>query len=142
MSAEATDRLVRHARTRHEQTLQRARTALGGMADAGDAITISGLADRAGVSRSWIYTQPELREQIEQLRQSAAKASASPRETAIHASVESLRRRLDLAHQRITELRTENQELRRSLASVHGQLRVATEYAPLGNEREGVDDNA
>ena len=137
MSAEATDRLVRHARTRHEQTLQRARVALGGMTDAGDVITVSGLADRAGVSRSWIYTQPELREQIEQLRQSTAKPTAPRPETDSHASVESLRRRLDLAHQRITELRTENQELRRSLATVHGQLRVATEHGP--HRSEGAD---
>ena len=41
------------------------------------------------------------------------------------ASDESLRRRLELAHQKITQLRAENQQLRRDLAAAHGQLRAA-----------------
>nr|WP_139795482.1 hypothetical protein [Nocardia donostiensis] len=47
--------------------------------------------------------------------------------TATLASDESLRQRLALAHERITQLRTEDQQLRESLATAHGQLRAARE---------------
>ena len=97
MPADRANRLVEHARARHEQTLHRARAALTSMADNGDAITVALLAGKAGVSRSWIYTQPELREHIEQLQQATTRPGAPPREAADHASEESLRRRLTLA---------------------------------------------
>jgi hypothetical protein len=44
---------------------------------------------------------------------------------ASRASDESLRRRLELAHHKITQLRAENQQLRHDLAAAHGQLRAA-----------------
>jgi predicted nucleic acid-binding Zn-ribbon protein len=129
MPADRTDRLAEHARARHEQTLHRARAALTRMASNGDAITVSLLASKARVSRSWIYTQPELRDHIEQLQQATTRTGAPRRETANHASEESLRRRLALAHERIAQLRTENQQLRESLARAHGQLRAAQDTA-------------
>lgn len=126
MAADHVDRLAQHARARHEQTLQQARAALTSMASNGDAITVSLLAIKAGVSRSWIYTQPELRDQIEQLQRSKTRTGApSSRDAGNGASEESLRRRLALAHQRIAQLRAENQQLRQSLARAHGQLRAA-----------------
>jgi hypothetical protein len=122
MPADPAHRLAQHARQRHERTLQRAHEELAALADSGDPITIARLATQAGVSRSWIYTQPELRERIEQLQ----KTAPGGRDTggAHGASDESLRRRLNLAHQRITQLRNENQQLRDALARAHGQLRA------------------
>ncbi|KAA1250898.1 hypothetical protein F0Q45_07250 [Mycobacterium simiae] len=74
------------------------------------------LATRAGVPRSWIYTQPETRERIEHLQQTTPVAHSG---AGVHrASDESLRRRLDLAYQRIGQLR-------HALARAHGQLRTA-----------------
>jgi hypothetical protein len=123
MPADPTDRLAQLARARHQQTLRRALEALTTMASDGDAVTVSRLASKAAVSRSWIYTQPELLDQIEQLRHNRPKNGSSGRPAVSRASEESLRRRLDLAHQRIAQLRAENQELRQSLARAHGQLR-------------------
>jgi predicted nucleic acid-binding Zn-ribbon protein len=123
MPADHTHRLAQHARQRHEHTLQRARDALTALAASGEPVTIAMLATRAGVSRSWIYTQPELRERIEHLQQATPVARSG---AGVHrASDESLRRRLDLAHQRIGQLRHENQQLREALARAHGQLRTA-----------------
>lgn len=122
MSVEQTERLTANARRRSEQTLQRAQETLTAMAARGDAITLAKLAQTADVSRSWIYTQPELREQIEQLRLAAPARPTGPA-AASRASLESLKRRLDLAHQRIAQLRDENQKLRRSAERLHGQLR-------------------
>jgi hypothetical protein len=122
MPADPAHRLAQHARQRHERTLQRAHEELAALADSGDPITIARLATQAGVSRSWIYTQPELRERIEQLQKAAPGGRGV--DGAHRASDESLRRRLNLAHQRITQLRNENQQLRDALARAHGQLRA------------------
>lgn len=130
MSVDQSARLVEHARLRHERTLQQAHTALTDLANTGQAITISSLANHARVSRSWIYTQLELRTRIEQLQQHQPNPAPPRRDNDSAASDESLRRRLTLAHQRITQLRTENQQLRHDLARAHGQLRQALQGPP------------
>ena len=68
MPVDPIERLAANARRRSEHTLQKAQDAITVMAARGDAITVARLAKNAQVSRSWIYTQPELRERIEQLR--------------------------------------------------------------------------
>ena len=122
MPVDPIERLAANARRRSEQTLQKAQDAITVMAARGDAITVARLAKNAHVSRSWIYTQPELRERIEQLRQ-AAPARPPRSAAASRASLDSLKHRLHLAHQRIGQLREENQQLRREVELLHGQLR-------------------
>jgi hypothetical protein len=116
-------RLAEHARRRHEETLQRARRALEALAVSSGPVTVSRLIREAAVSRSWIYTQPELLDLLEKLRHSGDR-TAGPAPNS-RASDESLRRRLDLAHQRIAQLRADNHELREMLARAHGELRAA-----------------
>ena len=122
MLVDQIERLTAIARRRSEQTLQRAQDALTAMAARGDTVTVVSLAKNADVSRSWIYTQPQLRDRIEQLHH-AAPARPPHSAAASRASLESLKRRLDLAHQRIAQLRDENQQLRRSVEQLHGRLR-------------------
>ena len=124
MPADHAHHLAEHARQRHERTLQRASETLTTLVEAGEPVSIAVLASRASVSRSWIYTQPELLERIEQLQQVSCLIGRGAN-NAHRASDESLRRRLALAHQRITQLRNENQQLREALARAHGQLRAA-----------------
>ena len=124
MPADHTHHLAEHARQRHDQTLQRALQTLIELTDAGEHVTIARLANQAGVSRSWIYTQPALLDRIQQLQQHRASA-AFVRDTVTRATDDSLRQRLVLAHERINQLRTENQHLRDALAHAHGQLRTA-----------------
>jgi uncharacterized protein YhaN len=129
MAAEPGQRLAEHARQRHQQTVDRAQQTLIEMLDAGEAVTVALIARRASVSRSWIYTQPALRDRIQQVQQHRADAGAV-REAATRASDDSLRRRLALAHERIGQLRAENQQLRDALAHAHGQLRASRLNAP------------
>jgi chromosome segregation ATPase len=124
MPAEPGQRLAEHARQRHQQALHRAQQTLAEMNDAGEPVTVALIARRAGVSRSWIYTQPALRDRIGQLQRHRADADAN-RETITRASDDSLRQRLALAHERISQLRAENQQLRGALAQAHGQLRAS-----------------
>jgi len=122
MPVDPIERLAANARRRSEQTLRKAQDAITAMAARGDAITVASLAKNAQVSRSWIYTQPELRERIEQLRQ-AAPARPPRSAAASRASLDSLKKRLQLAHQRVGQLREQNQQLRREVELLHGQLR-------------------
>lgn len=124
MPADHTQHLVEHARPHHHQTLQRAQQVLTELADSGEQVTVTLLADRAEVSRSWIYTQPALRDQIRQLQRHRASAGFV-QDAATRATDDSLRQRLALAHERINQLRGENQQLRDALAHAHGQLRAA-----------------
>lgn len=139
MPADRVGNLTRHARRRHEQTLQRAQDALAAIANSGDPPTVGLLASKAAVSRSWIYTQPELRDRIERLQQKRTRTSSRAGTTGSRASEESLRRRLTLAHQRIAQLRSENQQLREELARAHGELRATkTDARPPGvNQTRG-----
>ncbi|HET9255357.1 MAG TPA: hypothetical protein VFO16_09170 [Pseudonocardiaceae bacterium] len=66
-----------------------------------------------------------LRDQIEQIRQDTTRRGSPCRQPGSRASEDSLRRRLELAHQRISQLRAENQQLRQDLAIAHGHLRAA-----------------
>ena len=118
------DRLREAAQARHESTLLRATSALQRMARRGEAVTFRRLAETAGVSRSWLYRQPQLREEIDRLRAgSAGRPGNLP--SAERATTDSLRQQLRTYRDEITRLRTENQELRDQLARHLGAARAA-----------------
>jgi hypothetical protein len=121
MRADNTHRLRIASRERAERTLARAVEALNTMADG--TVTVARLAAAAGVSRSWIYTQPQLVEQIERLARTQPHVPSTDRPAAQRASSASLQRRLDLAHQRVRQLTEENEQLRDELARAYGRLR-------------------
>jgi AraC-like DNA-binding protein len=119
-----TERLRQAAKDRHETTLAKATTALRSLAHAAEPITFGRLARTAGVSRSWLYRQPELRQQIEQLRQSRPpKGSTVP--AAQRASDDSNRQRLAIYREELERLRAENRDLREQLSRKLGAARAA-----------------
>ena len=60
MRADNSRHLAKAARSRAEQTRRRAVSTLRHLATTEQTITVSVLAQRAGVSRSWLYTQADL----------------------------------------------------------------------------------
>ncbi|MBI2703153.1 MAG: transposase, partial [Mycobacterium sp.] len=115
--------LLAAAQRRRADTLEHARQALQDLGEAGQRRTVTQIAAHAGVSRSGLYAQPELRDQLRRL------ATISETPEPAFARVErgsdaSLRQRLTLAHQRIGELDDENRQLRNQIALLHGQLRA------------------
>lgn len=115
--------LVAAAQRRRDETLQRARQALQDLGDTGQQRTVTQIAAHAGVSRSWLYAQPELRDQLRQL--SAAPQPSEPAAPQVERGSEaSLRQRLSLAHERVRELDNDNRHLRDQIAVLHGQLRA------------------
>ena len=59
--------LVAAAQRRRADTLERARRALHELGETGQRHTVTQIAAHAGVSRSWLYAQPELRDQLRRL---------------------------------------------------------------------------
>lgn len=125
MQADNTAHLHAAAQRRRQQTLARASEALDQLATAGERVSVARVAAVASVSRSWLYTQPELLERIEALTQQRPAPAEGDRVPAgQRASSSSLMRRLELAHQRVGQLTEENQRLRDELARAYGRLRA------------------
>jgi TolA-binding protein len=117
-------RLREAAQSRHDATLRRAQDALHRLASRGEAVSYRRLAELAGVSRSWLYSQPDLRQQIDQLRgRPADRRQLIP--AAERATTESLRQQLHAYHDELKRLRAENQEMREQLGRHLGTARAA-----------------
>jgi hypothetical protein len=99
-------------------------------------VTFAGVAQAAGISRSWLYTQPDISSQIRRLRQetsSAGSAGAVP--AAQRATDASLRTRLTATLDRNKQLADENARLRRQLTRALGDQRSARTRS--GNDQGG-----
>jgi hypothetical protein len=120
------DPLSEAAARRHELTRSKAIQALRELDRSGQPVTFAGVAQAAGISRSWLYTQPDISGQIRRLREStpgAGSAGAIP--AAQRATDLSLRARLAAALDRNRQLADENARLRRQLARALGDQRSA-----------------
>jgi hypothetical protein len=129
------DPLSEAAARRHELTRSRAIQALRELSRAGVPVTFAGVAQAAGISRSWIYTQPDISSQVRRLRQStngAGSAGAIP--ASERATDASLRARLTAALDRNKQLADDNARLRRQLARALGDQRSAR--TRTGNDPE------
>ena len=120
------DPLSDSAARRHELTRAKAVQALRELGRAGTPVTFAGVARTAGISRSWLYTQPDVSSQIRRLRQETnAAGSAGGIPAAQRATDASLRARLTAALDRNKQLTDENARLRRQLARALGDQRSA-----------------
>jgi len=118
------------AQARHDATLRRAEATLRTLARHSAPITFRGFAELAGVSRSWLYRQPHLREQVDQLRQQRSpRAQAVP--SAERATNDSLRQQIHAYREEIARLSKENQALYEQLARKLGVDRAAAVTAPF-----------
>lgn len=123
MPADNTAHLADSAHRRHELTRAKAIRALRELDRAGAPVTFQLVSRTAGVSRSWLYTQPDIRNQIQRLRDAARRAPALRVPSAQRASDPSLRQQLHAVRERSQQLTEENRRLRRQLAEALGQLR-------------------
>jgi hypothetical protein len=124
MRADNSHHVIAAARRRAEQTRQRAVTAIRRLDVTGQTINFDTVAREAGVSRSWLYTQNDLRAEIERLRSRRSPTNAPAVPHRQQASNTSLLRRLEAATERIRRLETENNELKDALARALGQQRA------------------
>jgi len=120
--ADNTPFLAQAAAARRQNTLSKATEAIERLDKSGQPVTFSAVAAAAGVSRTWLYRNPATRDLVNRLR-SEPRSTASTR-AAQRATAESLRARLDAAHEEITRLRAENAALREQAARHLGQQRA------------------
>ena len=131
MRADNSHHLRAAAHRRAQATRERAVRALRRLDATGRPITFDAVAREAGVSRSWLYSQPDLRAQIQRLRvRGHPDGPAPPLPARQRISDASLRRRLEAVNAEIHRLRQENQRLREQLASALGERRAAQLLGP------------
>ena len=124
MRADNTAHLITAAKQRHEYTRAKAIRTLRELDQSGTPVTFETVARHAEISRSWLYTQPDIKAEIERLRAQANQAPRQPIPTRQRITESSLLRRLEIANNRNRELAAENQRLRRQLEHALGQLRT------------------
>ena len=117
-------RVVAAARQRHELTRSKAVRALRELDRAGTQINFEVVTRKAKVSRSWLYTQPDLRIEIERLREATQRSHSPSIPAAQRASDASLLNRLQAAIDGNRVLTEENKRLRRQLAHALGDRRA------------------
>ncbi|MFC9768799.1 DUF6262 family protein [Rhodococcus jostii] len=122
MRADNRHHIHQAAQRRHELTRSKAIAALRQLESRGSPVTFESVAAEARVSRSWLYTQPNLRDEIIRLR-AQHRPNRPPARTRDRASTDSLHTRLAIAHNRIRALTEENASLRYQLALALGHTR-------------------
>lgn len=146
MRADNTRHIIAAARQRRELTRAKAVQALRVLDAKGVPVTFDAVAAAAGVSRSWLYAQPDIRTEIERLRSVSGRAPATPVPSRQRSSDASLLRRLEAANQRIRQLTEENRVLRTQLAQALGERRAAanreTAAARTASRRNSVTINS
>lgn len=131
MRADNRHHIHQAAQRRRELTRSKAIAALRELENLGDPVTFESVATKARVSRSWLYTQPDLRNEIIRLR-SAHRPDRLPARTRDRATTDSLHARLTVAHDRIRALTEENANLRHQLSLALGHAR-ASRHNPRTN---------
>ena len=119
------DPLSEAAARRRELTRSRAVQALRELDRAGAPVTFAAVAQAARISRSWLYTQPDISGQIRRLRTKADGVGSAAIPAGQRATDASLRARLTTALGRNKQLADENARLRRQLAIALGDQRSA-----------------
>lgn len=125
------DALGQAARRKSEAKTKAAETAIRTLVKRGEPVTFQAVQREAGVSHSFLYTHPTLRERIEHLRQqhqtAASPASDSAGENNIILSLTAEITRLK------KQLRDTDKALRDALAQAHGEnLGLRRELARRG----------
>lgn len=119
--------LAAAARRRHELTRAKAIRTIRELDHAGVVVTFDAVARHADVSRSWLYTQPDLRTEIERLREATRSAPTHAVPASQRATDDSLLRRLQQANERNRLLTEENKRLRRQLEHALGEQRATSD---------------
>jgi hypothetical protein len=125
--ADNTRHIIAAARQRRELTRAKAIQALRTLDSNAVPVTFEAVATAADVSRSWLYAQPDIRAEIEQLRAISGRAPATSVPSRQRSSDASLLRRLGAANERIRRLTEENRVLRAQLAQALGERRATAD---------------
>lgn len=125
MRADNSHHLAASAQRRHEAARDRAIQALRDLDRQGGAVTFQIVAQKAEVSRSWLYTQDDICTEIRRLGDLQRGTDSTPVPASQRSTEASLLKRLEIATTRVRELTTENRRLRQQLEHALGRLRAS-----------------
>ena len=118
--------LLEAGQRRSEQARRRTLDAIASLAAAGEEVTPTSVARRAGVSRQWLYTVDEAREAMRVARLIEPDERVVPPDQ--RPSAASLQRRVEVLTDDNQRLRQRVDELEQRLAAVYGEWRSARPY--------------
>lgn len=124
MHADNSHHLIAAAQRRHAATRAKAIQALRDLDREGGPVTFQIVAQKAQVSRSWLYTQDDICTEIRRLRNLQRGRSSAPLHASQRSTDASLLRRLEVANARVRDLESQNQRLRQQLEHALGRLRA------------------
>jgi hypothetical protein len=138
--------MVEHRRNLAIAATRRAEIAVDALERSGATITFQLVARRAGVSRSWLYTQGPLRERIATLRREHPRPAHAPAERATDASKEAimytLRQRLADEAAAKAKLVAENKQLRKTNEVLAGEVYYCRKHhtanAAMASDYSGI----
>jgi hypothetical protein len=122
--ADNSKHLAAAAAQRSADARQRAETALLALRSSGQKASVAALAKKANVSRSWIYTQPDLLAGLRTLAGGApAPRSAAATERSLQVRLAAALGRNQRLEQRVKILTEQNEQQRQQLELVYAALR-------------------
>jgi hypothetical protein len=123
--------MVAAAKNRHDATRRQAADALRHLHAVGEEVNFAAVARAAGVSRAWLYHDPQLRAEIDRIRTGRRPSRpALRRPVAEQTSQESLHELRVSLQAELKALREENRRLREALARKLGEQRGTDSAAP------------
>jgi hypothetical protein len=115
--------IAAHAQARREHKRKSVENAIATLLREQKPINFHIVAKAAGVSKAYLYSQPDLRERIEALRQQGVEQMVRERATCLPGKTDASRDLVILAKdRRIKELETENSQLKQQLKSALSKL--------------------
>jgi hypothetical protein len=114
--------MIAHAQARREQKRKGVEGAIAALLREQKPVNFNTVAKTAGVSKAYLYSQPDLRERIEALREQAVEHRVRERAAYSPGKTDASKDLVILAKdRRIKELEAENRQLQRQLKTALGK---------------------
>ena len=113
------DGLKKNAQRKRQEAFEKVDKAIQQLIRDGEKINFNTVVKASGVSKAWLYKEPEVKARIEELRAKYSKKRISPKQKASDASKDAIIKTLKA---RIKKVEAENKGLKSQLEVVYGQL--------------------
>jgi len=118
--------LASSAASKKEVTLKKTEKAISELLKANDLINFNTVAEKAGVSKAWLYRETGIADRIKRLRDQQANKEPKAYKETQRASDASKSALVATLKARVKELESENRELKKQLEVVYGKLHDAS----------------
>lgn len=116
-----TEAVIAHAKKKKEETAERVEQTIKKLIKQNEKINFNTVTTAAGVSKSYLYKQPELRERIETLRQQQ-RDKTPQKNVKKNMNDENKDSLIQVFRDRIRELEKENKKLNDEIKRINGKL--------------------